>query len=214
MPFPVDDVLAQLKWRYATKRFDLARKIPGDLWARLEEALTLSPSSYGLQPWKFFVVTDPAVRAKLAPVAWNQAQITTASHLVVFAVRKNMGAADAQRLAARTAEVRGVPVESVEAYKNMVAGAFSRLAPEQIDAWMARQVYIALGVFLTTAAMLGVDACPMEGFQPEKFDEILGLMEKGYGSVVLAAAGYRSPDDKNATLEKVRYPKDEVIEHI
>jgi len=209
-----DALLEQLHWRYATKKFDPAKKIPAGLWEKLEDVLTLAPSSYGLQPWKFVVVTDPAVRAKLHPVAWNQPQILDASHLVVFAVKKGVGPADADRLVRRVAEVRGVPVESLEAYKGMMLGSFGRQTTEQVDAWMTRQVYISLGTFLTAAAALGVDACPMEGFQPEKFDEILGLPAKGYGSVVLAAAGYRSPADKYAEAKKVRYPKAEVIEHV
>lgn len=209
-----DVVLGQLKWRYAVKQFDASKKIPAETWAKLEEALVLSPSSYGLQPWKFFVVTNPEVRAKLAPVSWNQPQITQASHLVVFAVKKGMGAADAERLIKRTAEVRGIPVESLDGYKGRMTGSFSRLSPEVIDAWMSKQVMIALGVFLTSAALLGIDACPMEGFMPAKYDEILGLTAKGYGSVVIATAGYRSADDKYGDLAKVRYPASEVIEHI
>lgn len=209
-----DALLAQLRWRYATKKFDPARKIPADLWERLEDALILAPSSYGLQPWKFVVVTDPAVRAKLHPFAWNQSQILDASHLVVFCVKKGMGPVDADRLIRRTAEVRGVPVESLEAYKGMMLGSFSTQSTEAVDTWMTRQVYISLGVFLASAAVLGVDACPMEGFQPQKFDEVLGLTAKGYGSVVLAAAGYRTADDKYGQAAKVRYPKSEVIEHV
>lgn len=209
-----DAVLEQLLWRYAVKKFDSTRKIAPDLWAKLEDAALLSPSSYGLQPWKIVVVTDPAVRAQLRPAAWNQAQIVDASHLVVFCVKKGMGAADAQRLIERTAAVRGVPVESLLGYRDMIAGSFGRNTPEANDAWMSRQVYIALGVFLSAAAMMGVDACPMEGFQPDKYDEILKLKERGYGSLVLAAAGYRAADDGYASAPKVRYPKAEVIEWV
>lgn len=209
-----DTVLGQLGWRYATKKFDAAKKIPSAVWDQLEEALRLAPSSYGLQPWKFFVVTDPAVRAKLHPAAWNQAQILDASHLVVFAVKKGMGPADAERLVKRVAEVRGVPVESLDGYKGMMAGSLSGKPTEEVDHWMTRQVYIALGVFLSAAALIGVDACPMEGFQPALFDEILGLPAKGYGSVVLATAGYRSPADNYAAAKKVRYKREDVIEHI
>ncbi|OWK47175.1 NAD(P)H-dependent oxidoreductase [Fimbriiglobus ruber] len=207
-------VLSQLQWRCAVKKFDATRKIPADLWTRLEEAVVLSPSSYGLQPWKFFVVTDPVVRARLQPAAFGQPQIVDASHLVVFTVKKGMCPDDAARLVARAAEVRGVPVESLEEHKKRMAGSLGSRPPEQIDAWMTRQVYIALGVFLTSAALLGVDACPMEGFAPDKFDEILGLSQKGYGSVVLATAGYRSPEDVYSAAAKVRYPHKEMIEHI
>lgn len=208
-----DATLEQLRWRYAVKKFDATRTIATPLWQQLEEALILSPSSYGLQPWKFFVVTNPAVRAKLKEVSWNQAQITDASHLVVFSVKKGITAAEAERWVKRIAEVRGVPVESLDGMKGMMAGSISRQTTEQIDAWMSRQVYIALGFFLATAAILGVDACPMEGFENEKYDEILGIKARGYGSVVLAAAGYRA-DDPYAKAAKARYPKHEVIEHV
>ena len=211
---PADAVLAQLHWRYATKKFDPARKIPPDLWDRLEQTLHLAPSSYGLQPWRFVVVTDPAVRAKLHAVGYKQPQLLDASHLVVFAAKKGMGPADADRLIRRTAEVRGVPEESLDGYRQMMAGSLTAKPPADVDAWMSRQAYIPLGVFLTACALVGVDACPMEGFQPDQFDDILGLKAKGYGSLALAAAGYRAADDPYATLAKVRYPRAEVIERV
>ncbi len=215
MPVPnADDVMAQLRWRYACKKFDAAKKIDAATWAKLEDALVLSPSSYGLQPWKFFNVVDPATREKLLPVSWGQKQIVDASHLVVFAVKANVGAADAEKLVALSAATRGVPASALDGYKNMMVGSLTRATPEQVREWMSRQVFIALGVFLSAAALLGVDACPMEGFQPEKYDEILGLPAKGYHSVVLATAGYRAADDAYAGLAKVRYPKAELVEAI
>lgn len=209
-PIAPDHALARLRWRYATKKFDPARKIPPDVWAVLEQALVLSPSSTGLQPWKFVVVTDPAVRKQLHPAAYNQAQVLDASHLVVVCGKVPPTVTDADRHVARTAEVRGVPVESLAVFRKMVVGVADKPAADAA-AWAARQAYIALGVFLTTAAMIGVDACPMEGFDPPKFDEILGLRAMGVQSLALAAAGYRAPDDKYAALAKVRLPVDEVI---
>lgn len=209
-PIPPEHALARLKWRYATKKFDPARKIPPDVWAVLEQALVLAPSSTGLQPWKFVVVTDQGVRKKLHPAAYNQAQVLDASHLVVVCGKNPPTIADADRHVARTAEVRSVPAESLEGFRKMVVGVTDKPAADAA-AWAARQAYIALGVFLTTAAMIGVDACPMEGFDPPKFDDILGLKAKGVQSLALAAAGYRSPDDKYATAAKVRLPVDEVV---
>lgn len=211
---PNEIAQSALTWRYAVKKFDPAKKIPAVTWQTLEHSLVLSPSSFGLQPWKFFVVDNPETRAKLLPVSWGQKQVVDASHLVVFAVKANVGPADAQRLIDRTSEVRGVPAAALEGYKGMMVGSLTGLAPAEVDAWMVRQVFIALGVFLTTAAFLGVDACPMEGFQPEKYDEILGLPAKGYKSVVLATAGYRHPEDRTANAPKVRYPHTEVVEHL
>jgi nitroreductase len=206
-----DEVLAQLKWRYATKKFDPAKKIAPDLWAKLELAAIHAPSSYGLQPWKFVVVTDPAVRAQLLPVSWNQPQIVDASHLIVFAAKNPPTAADVDAYMQRTAQVRGTTVESLDGFKQMVLGSVSRMDAAAAYRWAARQVYIALGVFLSAAALVGVDACPMEGFQADKYDEILGLKAKGLGSVVIATAGYRAADDKNAALAKVRFAPDEVV---
>src|SRR5262245_21216040 len=211
---PHETALAALNWRFAVKKFDPAKKIPAVTWQTLEHALVLSPSSYGLQPWKFYVIDDPAVRAKLLPASWNQNQIVDASHLVVFAVKEEVGPADARRLIDRTAEVRGVPAASLDPYHRMMVGSLTNLAPAEVEAWMTRQVFIALGVFLTTAAFVGVDACPMEGFEPDKYDGILGLRAKGYKSVVLAAAGYRHADDRLAAAAKVRYPHAEVVEHV
>lgn len=213
-PIAPDAVLAALNWRYACKKFDPAKKIPADTWAALEQSLVLSPSSYGLQPWKFFVVENPAVREQLLPHSWGQRQIVDASHLVVFAVKENMNAADAERLIARTSTVRSIPTEKLEGYKGMMVGSLTRTPAPEIDVWMSRQVFIALGVFLTTAAMLGVDTCPMEGFVPEKYDEILGLTAKGYASRVVATVGYRASDDATATMAKVRYETRELIERV
>jgi nitroreductase len=211
---PASDALAALNWRYACKKFDPAKKIPADTWAALEQSLLLSPSSYGLQPWKFFVVETPAIREQLLPHSWGQKQIVDADKLVVFAVKKDVTPADADRLIARISQVRGVPAESLAGYQKMMAGSLSRTPAPEIDVWMSRQVFIALGVFLTTAALLGVDTCPMEGFVPEKYDEILGLTAKGYASRVVATAGYRADDDSYGSAKKVRYELSEVIETI
>ena len=212
---PVADevLLHQLQWRYATKKFDPARKISLEDWRTLEQALVHAPSSFGLQPWKFFVVTEPALRERLKPASWGQAQITEASHLVVFAVKKNLGRADVDRFLDRIADVRGVTVESLDGFKQMLLGSLQRPV-EEVNAWATRQVYIALGFFLSAAAMLGIDACPMEGFQPAQYDEILGLPALGYGATVLATVGYRAADDPYVKLPKVRFKPEEVVVHL
>ncbi len=211
MPTAPADVLTPLRRRYATKAFDPARTIDPATWAALEQAAVLAPSSYGLQPWNFVVVTDPAVRKLLHPVSWNQGQILDASHLVVFAAKNPPTPADVERHVANAEAVRGQPAGSLDALKKMILGSLSRMTPADAHAWAARQCYIALGVFLSAAAHLGVDACPMEGFQPEKYDEILGLTAKGLKSVVIATAGYRAAADKYAAAAKVRFPVDEVV---
>lgn len=206
-------LLAGLRRRYAVKKFDPAGKIPDAAWSALEDALVLSPSSYGLQPWKFFVVDDPALRAKLKPASWEQTQITDAHKLVVFAVKKDFGAADVERFVERVSEVRRIPAEMLDGYKKMMLASAS-LPPEKVAAWLIRQVYIALGVFLTSASALGVDACPMEGFDKDQYDAILGLPAKGYNAVVVATAGVRAADDAAASQAKVRFAKSEVIAHL
>jgi nitroreductase len=211
-PVPAEQLLGQLHWRYATKHFDPNRKIDSDTWSALEEALTLSASSYGLQPWAFIVITDPKMRAKLAPVSYGQPQITAASHLVVFAARTDVTEADVDAHVARTAEVQGVTIESLARLRASLMGGIVHGKNEaERRIWAVKQTGIALGTFLASVAVLGIDACPMEGFLPPKYDEILGLSAKGLTSVSLCAVGYRSPSDPLAVLPKVRFPVSRVI---
>ncbi|GLH69189.1 NAD(P)H-dependent oxidoreductase [Geothrix rubra] len=207
-------LLDALQWRYATKRFDPAKKIPAADWATLEQALILTPSSYGLQPWKFLVITDPVLKAKLRPASWNQSQIEDCSHLVVFLGKEDITEADLDRFVARTAEVRGVAPESLAGYKGYMMGDLVN-GPRHavIGEWAARQVYLAFGNFMTAAALLGIDTCPIEGLEPAKYDEILGLKGTGYRTLAACPAGYRAADDKYASLAKVRYAAQDVIEH-
>ena len=206
-------VLASLNWRYAVKKYDTARTIDEATWDVLEQALLLAPSGIGLQPWKFFVIDDPELRARLREAAYGQPQITDASKLVVFASRVGYSEADADRFIARVAEVRNQPLEALAGLKAAAMSVVARSEADR-DVWAARQAYIALGTFLSAAAVLGVDATPMEGLDPARYDEILGLPEKGYRTLAVAAAGYRSSEDKYGTLAKVRFARDTVIEHV
>ncbi len=208
-------LIGQMKWRYATKVFDPAKKIPADVWKALEETLVLTPSSFGLQPWKFFIVTDPAIKEKLVAASWGQKQVQDCSHHVVFAIKKGTGPADVEKYIRRIVELRDGTAEALEGFKKVMLGFLAQPADKfDVNHWAALQVYIALGNFMTSAAVLGVDACPMEGIQPAKYDEILGLNAKGYHTFVACAAGYRSASDKYAALPKVRYKPEDVIEHI
>jgi nitroreductase len=207
-----EQLLGRLNWRYATKEFDTQRKISPEDWATLEDALVLTPSSAGLEPWKFIVVTDPAKRQELIGVSYGQRQIVDASHLVVFAAKTNLSTRDVDAYIDRIAKTRGVPVESLSGFRDMVIGGIIQAKNDVArQEWASRQVYIALGNFLNSAAVLGIDACPMEGFDPAKYNEILGLTEKGLSAVVVATAGYRAATDKYAALKKVRSPKNEVV---
>ncbi|MGO8926038.1 MAG: NAD(P)H-dependent oxidoreductase [Limisphaerales bacterium] len=208
-------LLLALQWRYATKAFDPNRRIPPATWTTLQEALVLSASSFGLQPYQLIVVNDPAIRAKLLPHAWNQRQVVDASHFVVFAARTAMTEAEIDRLLSRIMEVRGGSREALAGYRQMMTGSLlGNEASARVPHWAARQACIALGNLLTCAALLGVDACPMEGFVPAEFDKVLGLAAQGYAAVVCCALGYRSADDKYAAAPKVRFPLTELVKTI
>ncbi|MEO5714001.1 MAG: NAD(P)H-dependent oxidoreductase [Luteolibacter sp.] len=207
-------LIDQLNWRYATKQFDPARTISVEDWTTLEEALRLSPSSVGLQPWKFLVINDPELRARLQPASYGQAQIVDASHLVVFTTRVDLSETDVDAHVAKVAEVRGVAVEDLAPLKAMSMGIVTGRSKTERREWAFNQTYIALGNLLTSAALLGIDACPMEGFSREEYDRILGLTEQGLGSAVVATLGYRSGGDKYGNAPKVRFDLDEVIQHL
>jgi nitroreductase len=207
--------LQQLEWRYAVKKFDPTQKISGEIWDVLEKSLVLSPSSFGMQPWKFFVVDNPNLRQQLLEHSWNQAQVVEASHLLVLAIKKDMSDVDVDRYIQSMSDKRGVPLEGLAGLTKMIKGFLAN--PNKsftLDEWATRQVYIAIGQFMTSAAMLGIDTCPMEGFNPAKYDEILGLTALGYASVLVCPAGYRANDDKYATMPKVRYDQSEMVQHL
>jgi nitroreductase len=214
-PIPADTLLDALRWRYATRRFDPDRKIPAATWSALEDALVLTPSSYGLQPWKFLVVTDPALRQKLLPNTYRQHQVVDCSHLLVLAVKKQVSATDIDKFVHATAQARNLAVDSLAGLRRMMVGDLLD-GPRSLYAteWATRQAYIALGNFLTCAALLGIDTCPMEGFVTDKYDEILGLAQQGLTTAVLCPAGYRSPSDTSAHLKKVRFSKADVIQYL
>ncbi len=208
-------LLNALNWRYATKAFDPGRKIPVEVWQTLERALVLSPSSYGLQPYRFLVIDNPAKRAELLPHSWNQKQVVDCSHYVVFTARTRMTDADVDKLIARTTDIRKIPAESLNFYRDMMLGDLVKGPRSQIaHEWATRQAYIALGNLMTCAAVLGVDACPMEGFVPAEYDRVLGLGNSGYASVVCCALGYRAAGDKYAALPKVRFEIKDLVRYV
>ncbi len=205
-------IIEQLNWRYAVKKFDASRKISDADWKILEDALVLAPSSYGLQPYKFIVVEDAQLRKELTPAAYGQTQIADASHLVVIAHKKVLTDADVEHFVDRIALVRSQPSESLKEYEDTMKGTAKRNVEQgTIETWNSRQAYLALGFLLETAALLNIDACPMEGFNPAEFDRILGLTD--YASVVVCTLGYRDAEnDWMANLPKVRFPKEDLVE--
>ncbi len=208
------ELVNAMNWRYATKKFDPSRHIPADAWNALAESLVLTPSSYGLQPWKFVVITNKEIMERLVPHSWHQRQVADCSHLVVFAIRKNVDVAHVDSFIARTADVRGIDASSIEGYRKMMLSDVVH-GPRSLHAneWAARQVYIALGNFMTSAALLQVDTCPLEGIDAAKYDKELGLPERGFATVVACAAGYRANDDKYSGATKVRFAHEQVIEY-
>jgi nitroreductase len=208
-------LLEALNWRYATKFFDATKKISADTWKTLEQVLVLTPTSYGLQPYRFLVINDPATRTALLPHSWGQKQVVDASHFVVFTARTEMKEADVDKLVQRTKELRKLPEGAFNPYRDMMIGdVVNGPRGKTAHEWAARQCYIALGNLMTAAAVLGVDACPMEGINPPEYDKILNLNGTGYKTVVACALGYRSAGDKYASLAKIRYEPADLVKVI
>lgn len=213
MAFDRENYLQQLQWRYAVKRFDPVRKISEADWSLLAESLRLSPSSYGLQPWKFLVVQSPALREQLLPLSWNQKQVVDCSHFVVLATLKSVTEDYVGHFIQSLARFRGVDPSQLEGFKKSILGDVvhgDRAA--KIQAWTQRQVYIAMGNLMTTAALLQIDSCPMEGLDPKKYDQVLGLEPSPYATVAAVALGFRHPEDKFQFQKKFRFPANEVFE--
>jgi|SRR6218665_116176 len=198
-------------WRYATKKFDAAKKVSAEDLETLKEAIRLSASSYGLQPYKVIFVNDPDLRAKLQPAAWGQSQIVDASHLVIFANITNFGDTEIDGFIKNLTETRGISLDAVKGYSDFMKSKISTLPVEKRDIWTAKQTYIALSNLLNAAAELDIDVTPMEGFEPEKFNEILGLDPLGLSAAVIATIGYRDAEDDTQHYVKVRKANEELF---
>jgi nitroreductase len=210
-----DFLISQLNWRYAVKKFDNTKKIAESDWNILEEVLRLTPSSYGLQPWKFLIVQNPEVRKKLTPVSWGQSQVEDCSHYVVLATLKKMDESYVDNFMKTIADTRGVPVSSLDGFKKNIVSTWVN-GPQAVglQAWTQRQSYIAMGSLMTAAALMGIDTTPMEGFDPLKYDEILNLKDSDYKTVAAVACGYRHSEDPLARHKKVRFHRDFVFQTI
>ncbi len=206
-----DSLVDSLRARYATKVFDPARKIPVETWDALEQSLILAPSSFGMQPWKFVILQEAEVRERLVAHSWGQRQVADCSHFVVFAVTEDPGEEHIQELLAATAGIRKVELSTLDGYAKVIRGFIAAMTPEQRFDWARRQAYIALGGFMTAAAVLGIDTCPMEGFDPAAYDKELALGGTGWKTAVACAAGYRSESDRYAGLAKVRYGRERLL---
>lgn len=204
-------ILVHRTWRYATKKFDPTQNVPQEALETLLEATRLSASSFGLQPYHILVIADAAVREKLKPVSWNQSQITDASHILVFAHLTKFGEELVDQYLQKASTTRTIPLNELKPYGDMMKTSVVPLPPEAQSQWTARQAYLAFGNAMQAAAELKIDSCPIEGFQPEAYNEILGLNQKHLNAAIVLALGYRAKDDANQHLPKVRKTKEELF---
>lgn len=198
-------------WRYATKKFDATKKISTDDLNTLKEAIRLSSSSYGLQPYQVIIVENPELRAQLLAAAYGQSQVVDASHLIVFANEINVGDDAVEKYLNRIGVTRNIPVESLAGFGNYMKGTINNLAEDAKNIWASKQTYLALGNLLNAAAELKIDVTPMEGFNPAQVNEILGLDKLGLNASLMATIGYRHEEDATQHLKKVRKSNEELF---
>jgi nitroreductase len=209
------DLIELCKWRYATKKMDPSRAVPEEKVERILEAIRLAPTSSGLQPFEVLVVTNPEVRARIRPIAWDQSQIVECSQLLVFAAWDNYTEERINRMFDLTNQVRGVTLERWESYRRMLLANYPPRTAEENFQHAARQAYVALGFAMLAAAAEGVDCTPMEGFSNEALDEILDLRAKNLRSVLMLPLGYRdAANDWLVDLNKTRRTREELIAEV
>ena len=198
-------------WRYATKKFETTKKVSESDLAILKEAIRLSTSSYGLQPYKVLIIENPELREKLMPVSWNQSQVVDASHLIVFANETNIGNTEIDAFVKNMIDTRGIPAESLNGYSGFMKSKINELTPEQKSIWTAKQAYLALGNLLNAAAELKIDVTPMEGFDSVAYNEILNLDAQNLNATLVATVGYRHEEDATQFYAKVRKSTNELF---
>ena len=208
-------LIEKLNWRYATKKMDPSKSVSQDKVDRIIEAARLAPTSSGLQPFEIIVVTNPEIRARIQEISWNQAQVTEGSHLLVFAAWDNYTADRINHMFDLTNDERGFKNEGWEKYRQSLLDSYPQRDAQLNFEHAARQAYIAFGMAVAQAAFEGVDSTPMEGFDPAKLDEILGLREKGLRSAVILPLGYRKEEgDWLVNLKKIRRPLEEFVSEV
>lgn len=200
-----------LSWRYATKKFDPKKTVAAEDIETILGATNLTASSYGLQPYQFFLIQDKSLQEKLIDASYGQNQVHDASAVLVFAIRTNVNDDYIRQSAKETEEARGLESGQLDDYAKQMIGSIMGMDDDARKLWATKQAYIAMGTALASCAMQGVDACPMEGFVPAKYDEILGLESKNLQSVLVLPIGYRAEDDENGNFAKVRKPLNEMV---
>jgi len=204
------NIVEDMQWRYACKKFDPAKKLTEEQVNALLESMRLTASSYGLQPWCFVRVKNTELREGLVAHCYNQAQVKDASDLFVLCAKTDLTEADVDAYIDDTVNKRSLEKSSLEGFKKMMMYSI-KWPDEKKKTWMDKQLYIALGTLMSACAMMRIDSCPMEGFVPSKVDELLNLKEMGLRSVLLCPVGYRADDDAYAKLAKVRFDSEQVI---
>ncbi|TDE42114.1 NAD(P)H-dependent oxidoreductase [Flavobacterium rhamnosiphilum] len=207
----MNNFLNNQNWRYATKKFDAAKKISTEDLNILKEAIRLSSSSYGLQPYKVIIVENPELRANLQPAAWGQSQIVEASHLIVFANETKIDDSAIDDYLKNMSETRNTPMEALAGYGAFMKSKITALTAEEKNIWSAKQTYLALGNLLNAAAELKIDVTPMEGFVPAQINEILGLDKLNLNASLIATIGYRHEEDATQFYKKVRKSHEELF---
>ena len=208
---PMKSINEALRWRYATQKFDMNKKLTDEEINNLLDSARLSPSWFGLQPWKFILVEDAALREKLQAVSYNQEKVTKSSHFVVFVSKTDYTEKDVDEYLASTAKAQGKTPADLKDLKGAIMNGFIANHKDHLAKWASNQTHISFGVFLAAAAAEGIDAGPMGGFDPSAYDEILGLKELGLHAEVICALGHRSEDDEDAKRPKSRFSLEEVV---
>jgi len=207
-------ILNKLNWRYATKNFDSSKQVSTEDLNTLLEAGRLTASSYGLQPYEIYVIKNEEVRKELRKASYDQPQITDASCIIVLANKPTFDDSMIDDYIANIMKVRGLSKEDLEGFSKTMKSTLLDLPDAYKGAWTSNQAYIVLGNLMTIAAEMEIDTCPMEGFDKEQYNEILGLTNKGLNAAVVLAVGYRSTEDATQHYPKVRYPEEQIITHI
>jgi nitroreductase len=205
------EIIEKLKWRYATKKFDASKKLSKEKLNILKEAFNLTATSYGLQPLKMLVISNPEIQEQLMPCSMNQPQVRDASHVLVLCIEAKMSSRYIAQYFDRIEASRKTPRKILDPFEEYLITSFAQKTPEEISQWMTKQAYLAMGNLLTVCAFEDIDACPMEGFDPEKYDELLELNKRELCSVLVLPVGYRARDDEFSEMKKVRRGVDDVV---
>jgi nitroreductase len=207
----MSNFITNANWRYATKKFDTTKKVSKEDLETLKEAIRLSASSFGLQPYRILIIENPELRAKLQPAAWGQSQIVDASQLIVFANITNFGETEIDASIANTTKTRGLPADALKGYGDFMKSKIVALPEDVRNTWASKQTYLALGNLMNAASELKIDVTPMEGFEPAQVNEILGLGKLGLNATLLATIGYRHEEDATQHYAKVRKSNEELF---